>query len=1538
MPRELGYNDTIGVVKSREDRKMSRQPQPLGSLLRHRIVFCILGILLLSSMAPLSTPNASISTDNEEGTSGIERIEIHPDPDSIRSAHPSASWDGEERIRETIADTHLGVFTVEGLQSDVEVPEVLTTIRTDIALVLIEGDVGLWPGRVALTELPGIEIRAHIPPSGFLIQGHPQAIAAAADLSVVAAVHSLPLAFMVDRHVSDLLSEASTLSLEATPATAVQLSGWRLADLSTPQDHVRLPGLMGDLDQTASSYLTSYRPIDTGRHHGVISLADIAVVAAEPALSWMSLEPIFSIDNNVAVGHMRADDVSNFFVVGLNGSGHTVTVADSGIDRDHGDFDGRIQHVESVIWGDSSTEDEHSGHGTHVACTVLGNGSRGGYTGVAPQASLRFQAMEDDDSGNFGGVSMDTLIRKGYEGSSYIHTNSWGMDGYYGEYTTSSEDTDSRTNQYDQFWSYDGMLVLISAGNDGPDSDTITPPATAKNAVAVGNHHNRGGGAPGTLSDASSRGPTDDGRIKPDISAPGSWVRSCRSQDASDIGGSTWTSQWYLEYSGTSMAAPNAAGAAVLIREYLMEVAGRPSPQGALIKGMLILGAEDMGSRDIPNMNEGWGRVNLANSLIPGTDSGVWVDDRNYIRSGQTREYQFNLSRGNTPFKAVLTWSDYPGSTWSSTQLQNDLDMVVTAPDGTVYKGNDFANGRSTTGGDADNLNNVEVVLIDQADSGIWTVQISDVAHGGQRSDQTFALAVRGAGVNDLRSDPLPVPISFELSTAIPQVNEVCQFSIQIENQGGGSADGLRIEAIAGTQNLGEVTMDLGPGMIRWATWDWTPLNEGTQAVTIRIDPDNLEEEIDEDNNLFEIPVAVSAPGVRVTTAQTLIEIEDASQTSTSWELQIRNTALIGTNASIGASTPIRINNGQTMSGWFTSFTQSSFALNGSESATVGFTLVHDESPAPGLYQLTITATDDDNEIDFPLTLTLDVPLLADVSFQAPFSVLQVHPSTPTSFQLDVQNDGNGMQGFNLFIESPIGWWVGLDSLGTSIGAGSGSTGAIPLNGARTVEMTVNPQLGTPPPAGQTMEAILRVSSQNDHTQSWSYTIQMQVIEFDSAVIEAESSPGVLRPDSTVYLQYTISNQGNTELALYPNVDSRPGGWSVIAGLDSITVPIGQSSSYLLGLEGNGLAVGGPLTLHLTTQDGYRITWEGQLDVVEEAKPVLTFLGITDSQGSSLSEIPVGTPGFVGHWLIFNDGSSAWTPDLTLDLEDPTWTGICDPVSEVASGGSAEINCIITAHESTPAGWQPELGLTINADGIEKSAGAFITVAAQPSVIWTTLSIEESMVDKSSLLHLEILNTGNTIIQERIMIESPDGWTAEVEDSDLVDITIGESQGVRVRIVPAATGEALVSLSFEDSNIPGSTHSVILDVASDPTRNTQGESGISAAVVLLLLFIVAGLVVAGLLIVRLRESNVSSPSAPPPPSAFSGAPVPPQPSKSTSEVVCWGCNKPISGIRRACPGCGARYHESGYACSASALVICRNCQADISTFVEEVSS
>ncbi|HIO94381.1 MAG TPA: flagellar hook-length control protein FliK, partial [Candidatus Poseidoniales archaeon] len=130
-------------------------------------------------------------------------------------------------------------------------------------------------------------------------------------------------------------------------------------------------------------------------------------------------------------------------------------------------------------------------------------------------------------------------------------------------------------------------------------------------------HQSRYSGSPDTVMSGSGRGPTDDGRIKPDILAPGGYIRSCRAQEAQDTSGSSWTQQWYMEYTGTSMATPNAAGAAVLVREYLTEIALRPSPQGALVKALLVLGAEDIGSRNIPNNNEGWGRINLENSLAP---------------------------------------------------------------------------------------------------------------------------------------------------------------------------------------------------------------------------------------------------------------------------------------------------------------------------------------------------------------------------------------------------------------------------------------------------------------------------------------------------------------------------------------------------------------------------------------------------------------------------------------------------------------------------------------------------------------------------------------------------------------------------------------------------------------------------------------------------------------------------------------------------------------------------------------------------------
>ena len=305
--------------------------------------------------------------------------------------------------------------------------------------------------------------------------------------------------------------------------------------------------------------------------------------------------------------------------------------------------------------------------------------------------------------------------------------------------------------------------------------------------------------------------------------AAGDYVRSCKAQEASEAPDNI-NDDWYVEYSGTSMATPAAAGASAIVREYLMEVAERPEPQGALVKAMLILGAEDMGTRDIPNNDEGWGRVNLVNTLLPDSDVGIFVDDRSRLSSGQEASYNFDVTRSGEPLKVVLTWSDYPGSTFSSTQLRNNLNLEVTSPDGSVtYVGNDFANGRSTTGGAKDTKNNVEVVLIDSATTGIWNVKVKDFSHGGSRTYQPFAIAVRGVNVNDLTPDPSIAPGSFEISTPIPQVGEPTSFSVSVVNQGSGSFAEAFVSAHVNGDPLETKSLGMSPGEEVRLEWDWTP-------------------------------------------------------------------------------------------------------------------------------------------------------------------------------------------------------------------------------------------------------------------------------------------------------------------------------------------------------------------------------------------------------------------------------------------------------------------------------------------------------------------------------------------------------------------------------------------------------------------------------------------------------------------------------------------------------------------------------------------
>jgi hypothetical protein len=226
---------------------------------------------------------------------------------------------------------------------------------------------------------------------------------------------------------------------------------------------------------------------------------------------------------------------------------------------------------------------------------------------------------------------------------------------------------------------------------------------------------------------------------------------------------------------GTSMAAPLTAGAAALVREWLIEQ-GQTAPSSALMKALIMNGAADMrpgqygtGSQQeipntLPNNVSGWGRVDVLNSLSPAAPRQLWyTDEQTGVGTSELQTYNLTVT---TPadasadtFRVSLVWTDYPGSLAADKALVNDLDLEVVAPDGTIYTGNQgiYTAGSLCLRGAADACNNAETVLIPFAADGTYeiTVQGYEVSQGDSTNGkQPFALVAFGNGIVGI--DPQP--------------------------------------------------------------------------------------------------------------------------------------------------------------------------------------------------------------------------------------------------------------------------------------------------------------------------------------------------------------------------------------------------------------------------------------------------------------------------------------------------------------------------------------------------------------------------------------------------------------------------------------------------------------------------------------------------------------------------------------------------------------------------------------------------------------
>ncbi|MEO6123291.1 MAG: S8 family serine peptidase [Ilumatobacteraceae bacterium] len=484
------------------------------------------------------------------------------------------------------------------------------------------------------------------------------------------------------------------------------------------------------------------------------------------------------------------------------------------------------------------------GHGTHVAGSVAGNGaaaiaagSTTVPTGIAPGVTLHFTAIGQRVTwgptapaglapwGLYGiPADLNNLFGPAYVAGARIHTNSWGSSNSATNLTIEGS-YDSNAREVDDYSStHRDALVLFSAGNNGRDNnadaqidgDSIGTPGTAKNCLTVGaSENNRPSGsmptpgvngnwtaafgtrfagfaAAGHVSNDgqgmalfSSRGPTDDGRRKPDLVAPGTNILSVRSSAYSTaiIGAAaTRPILWgevagvlngdYCWSGGTSMSTPLVAGAAALIRQHLVTQRGHHqdgvTPSGALVKAMLVNGAVPIAGQypgevpADPNSVDGFGLVDMVGSLTPGTlGQTLFCDDPTLaLSSMQTRTFSVQAVDLGQPMKITLVWTD-PPSPVGVGGLQNQLSLQLVPPGGMPTVEADITPFPNPT-------NNVQRIIVAAPVGGSYEIRIRSAnvvtrsAGAGAPAGLVQDFALAASNIMGLATNPVTVAMAID--------------------------------------------------------------------------------------------------------------------------------------------------------------------------------------------------------------------------------------------------------------------------------------------------------------------------------------------------------------------------------------------------------------------------------------------------------------------------------------------------------------------------------------------------------------------------------------------------------------------------------------------------------------------------------------------------------------------------------------------------------------------------------------------------------
>ncbi|MFP4501203.1 MAG: S8 family serine peptidase, partial [Candidatus Hydrogenedentota bacterium] len=517
--------------------------------------------------------------------------------------------------------------------------------------------------------------------------------------------------------------------------------------------------------------------------------------------------PVYYItDNENAAISTAADLVRNTSPYNVNGLGYTVGVWDGGAVLDtHQEFGGRVNVLDAVAT---------SYHATHVAGTIGAVGVEENAQGMAPSVTIDSYDWNSDEAE----MSARAATFPGEAGRIYLSNHSYGLiAGWsYGDWSGSAgyhwwgvwgEPEDQDFGRYDTSYAQDWDVICYAApyflpfkssGNDRGDNapsdgttfyylnggwqsksyvsgsdpagdgaanggyDTIGRRGVAKNIMTVGAVNDAVSSgvrdvASGTMASFSGWGPTDDGRVKPDIVANGVSLYSC--DDDNDAG--------YRTIGGTSMSTPNASGSAALLVDYYEELFPGQAMRSSMLKGLIIHTADDHPASNAgPDYQFGWGLMHTEAAadhiLQHSLNATAHYMSTGTLDGGNTQDSFSFLWNGVDAIRATLCWTDPAGPGQSglddtTPMLVNDLDLRIYGPGGApAYFPYvlDVANpGNPATTGD-NVVDNVEQVYIASPPAaGTYTVEVT---YKGALTDdqQVYSLLLSGQAPDSMQVSP----------------------------------------------------------------------------------------------------------------------------------------------------------------------------------------------------------------------------------------------------------------------------------------------------------------------------------------------------------------------------------------------------------------------------------------------------------------------------------------------------------------------------------------------------------------------------------------------------------------------------------------------------------------------------------------------------------------------------------------------------------------------------------------------------------------